>query len=82
LYAKENGLDIIQKLVKQSKKILSDKWIVALEFGWKQKEEIKEIIDKNYTNISYNFYKDYSGNWRFIIIKGKGENNEDIKNKN
>ena len=75
LFAKREGLDIIEKLLKQGNKKVSSKWIIAFEFGWHQKDIIENKIKKYLNNMIYNFYKDYSGNWRFVIIKGdKNEN--------
>ncbi len=70
LFAKDNGLELIKKILKDSQKVINEKSLIAIEFGWTQKEAVEKIILSLYPkNIYYNFYKDYSNNWRFVIIK-------------
>ena len=68
LFAKDNGLYFYNKIIKDSKKYLCDKFIMAFEIGYKQANDIVSIINKYYDDVNISIEKDYSGKDRFIFI--------------
>ena len=50
LYADNEGLYYYEKILKQAKNNLNDKFIIAFEIGYKQGEKIKKIAKENYPN--------------------------------
>lgn len=69
--SKKNGLYHIEKIIIDAKSYLKKKALLIIEFGYKQKLEVEKIISANLVNVHYNFYKDLSNNWRFVVIKFK-----------
>ncbi|AUF83283.1 peptide chain release factor N(5)-glutamine methyltransferase [Mesoplasma syrphidae] len=70
LYADNNGLWFYQNLVDNLNNIvdLNEPFAVIMEFGWKQKNQINQILKKSKIKIAWEFIRDYSGNWRCVII--------------
>ncbi|ATG97763.1 peptide chain release factor N(5)-glutamine methyltransferase [Mesoplasma lactucae] len=71
LFADDNGLIFYEKVAKNYEKLvnLKEKWMIMMEFGWKQKEQIEAIFKQNIKeNIKIDFIKDNSNNWRFVKI--------------
>lgn len=71
LYAKDNGLYFYDKIIKESKKYLNDKFMIAFEIGYRQAGDIKKIINKYLNDVNIIIEKDYSGKDRFIFIFSK-----------
>lgn len=71
LYAEDNGLYFYDKIIKESKKYLNDKFLIAFEIGWWQSTSIVDIIKKYYSNVNISVEKDYNDKDRFIFISSK-----------
>ena len=66
LYGGREGIDIYKDLIPQSKKVLKDKGMIALEIGYTQADAVKKILqENNFKNIEVR--KDYADKDRFII---------------
>lgn len=71
LYADNNGLYFYDKILRECKYYLNDKFIIAFEIGHKQGLEVEKIVYKYLDNIDVNIEKDYSGKDRFVFISSK-----------
>ena len=71
LYAKDNGLYYYDVILKNIKKHLKDKYLIAFEIGYTQGEDIKNIALKYLDNINVKIEKDYSNKDRFVFIEPK-----------
>lgn len=71
LYAKDNGLYYYDVILKNIKKNLKDKYLIAFEIGYTQGEAIKNIALKYLDNINVKIEKDYSNKDRFVFIEPK-----------
>lgn len=63
-----NGIDFYENILKDSYKILKEKAIIAFEFNYDQKDDLKLLIKKYYPHSRVKFYKDMFHNWRFVIV--------------
>ena len=68
LYADDNGLYFYDKILNECRKYLNDRFIIAFEIGYKQGNDILNIINKYFDNVNISLEKDYSGRDRFIFI--------------
>lgn len=68
LYADNEGLYYYEKILKQAKNNLNDKFIIAFEIGYKQGEKIKKIAKENYPNADIILKKDLQEKDRFIFV--------------
>ena len=68
LYAGEDGLDCYRKIFKDIKSHLKDNFLIALEIGCTQADDIKQIINSYLENIKIEVIKDMSGKKRMIFI--------------
>ena len=71
LYAKDNGLYYYDVILKNIKKHLKDKYLIAFEIGYTQGEAIKNLALKYLDNINAKIEKDYSNKDRFVFIEPK-----------
>ncbi len=71
LYAKQNGLYFYEEILKNSKKYLNDRFIVAFEIGWWQGNLIFDIAKKYFKDSIITIEKDLSGKDRYIFIKSE-----------
>ncbi len=69
IFAKENGLVLIRKLLEQIAQRKNKPKLVYLEFDPRQKQELNHLIKKNLPNAVINFHKDFAGKWRYAEIK-------------
>ena len=66
LYGGREGLDIYKDLIPQSRQILKDNGMIALEIGYQQAEDVRKILqENNFNNIEVR--QDYADKDRFII---------------
>lgn len=68
LYADNDGLYYYEEILKDIKKNLNKKFIIAFEIGCRQGEKIKNIIYKYLENINVYIEKDLSQRDRYIFI--------------
>lgn len=68
LYAKNNGLEFYDKILKDAKYILKDKFLIAFEIGVTQAEDIKRLALKYLGNVTVEVKKDLSDKNRFIFV--------------
>lgn len=68
LYADNEGLYYYEKIIKQAKKKLKEKFIIAFEIGYMQGDKIKKIAEQNYPKAEVVLKKDLQGKDRFIFI--------------
>jgi len=68
LYAGLDGLDIYKRILKDINKYLNDKYLIAFEIGYTQKEDIKKLAIDNLKNIKIECRKDLSEKDRMIFI--------------
>lgn len=71
LYAKKNGLEIIQKLIKQLSKIKNKPKYVLLEFESNQKKELISLAKKYLSKYKIKILKNLTGENRIIILNNK-----------
>ncbi len=71
LYAEDNGLYFYKEIIKNSKKYLKEKSIIAFEIGQKQGKSIKEFAEKYFPNSIITIEQDLQGLDRFIFIINK-----------
>ena len=68
LYADNEGLYYYEKIIKQAKKNLKEKFIIAFEIWYMQWDKIKKIADQNEPKAEVVLKKDLQGKDRFIFI--------------
>ena len=68
LYAEDNGLYFYDKILRECKNYLNDKFIIAFEIGYKQGNLIYELANKYLDNVNVIIDKDYSDKDRFVFI--------------
>lgn len=71
LYGGKDGLDFYRRIIKDIKKHLESKFIIAFEIGCTQKDDIESIIKEYLDNIEIESKKDLSGRDRMIFIISK-----------
>lgn len=68
LFAPNKGLDNYIKILKESKKVLNNKNIIAFEIGDKQKEDLIKIVKEYYADSIIKAYKDNNNLDRILIV--------------
>ena len=68
LYADNNGLFYYEEILKNIKKNINDKFLIAFEIGYTQGEAICSIINKYLANVKISIEKDLSNKDRYIFI--------------
>lgn len=68
LFAKDNGLYFYKEIIKNAKKYLNDKNIIAFEIGYKQANDIKKFALDYFPNARVVVDKDLNKLDRFIFI--------------
>ena len=68
LYAKDNGLYYYDKILKKAQEHLNDKFMIAFEIGYDQKEEITELVHKYLKDVIVLCKKDLQGRDRMLFI--------------
>ena len=71
LYADNNGLFYYEEILKNCKKNLNDKFIIAFEIGSTQAKKIKEYANNYLDNINVYIKKDLNNLDRFVIITSR-----------
>lgn len=68
LYAKNNGLEFYESILKDASKILNDKYLIAFEIGNMQGNDIKELVYRYLGNVKVEIKKDLSLNDRMLFV--------------
>lgn len=68
LYAKNNGLEFYESILKDASKILKSKYLIAFEIGETQGFEVKKLALKYLTNPTVEIKKDLSDKNRFVFV--------------
>lgn len=68
LYAKNDGLEFYESILKNAKKVLKDKFLIAFEIGYTQAETIKELAIKYLGNVKVEIKKDLSLKNRMLFV--------------
>lgn len=68
LYAKNNGLEFYESILKDAKKVLNDKYLIAFEIGQSQGNDIKALAEKYLGDVKIEIKKDLSDKNRFIFV--------------
>lgn len=71
LYAGSDGLDCYKKIFKDIKNNLKEDFLIALEIGYTQKDDIIDIINKSLDNVVIECKQDMSFKDRMIFIMNK-----------
>ena len=71
LFADNNGLYFYDKILRECKNYLNDKFIIAFEIGCSQGEFIEKQALKYLDNVNVSIEKDYSGKDRFVFIMSR-----------
>ena len=68
LYAKNNGLEFYNSILKNASYVLKDKYLIAFEIGMDQGKNIEALAKKYLSNSIVEIEKDLSGKDRFIFV--------------
>lgn len=68
LYAKNNGLEFYESILKDANKMLKDKYLIAFEIGKTQGNDIKLLAYKYLGDVKVEIKKDLSLNDRFVFV--------------
>lgn len=68
LYAKNNGLEFYESILKDANKVLNDKFLIAFEIGETQGHAIELLAKKYLKDITVEIVKDLSGKNRFVFV--------------
>ena len=58
VYADDNGLYFYDKILNECRKYLNDRFIIAFEIGYKQGNDILNIINKYFDNVNISLEKE------------------------
>ena len=68
LFADDNGLYFYDKILRECKDYVKDRFIVAFEIGYEQGELVKKLAEKYLDNVIVMVEKDYSDKDRFVFV--------------
>ena len=68
LYAGVDGLDCYRKIFKEAKRVLNNKFLIALEIGCTQKDAITNLAKETFDNVEVQCFKDMSLKDRIIFV--------------
>lgn len=68
LYADNDGLYFYEEILKNCKKYLNDKFLIAFEIGYTQGDRIRDFALKYLGDVNVSVEKDLSGRDRFVFI--------------
>lgn len=71
LYAKNNGLEFYESILKNAVKVLNDKYLIAFEIGETMGKDIKDLSIKYLKDVSVEIKKDLSGKNRMLFVYNK-----------
>ena len=68
LYAKNDGLEFYESILKNAKKVLNDKFLLAFEIGESQANDVKDLAKKYLNDVIVEIEKDLSDKDRFVFV--------------
>ena len=68
LYAKNNGLEFYDSILKNASKILNERYLIAFEIGETQAEDIRKLAKRYLGDVSVELKKDLSDKNRFVFV--------------
>ena len=68
LYAKNNGLEFYEKILRDADKVLNKQFLIAFEIGSTQASEITKLAHKYLNDVKIEVKKDLSGNDRMFFV--------------
>ena len=68
LFADNDGIEFYERILKDSKRILKDKYLIAFEIGMTQFDRIKSLKDTYLPEASIECKKDMQGRDRMVFI--------------
>lgn len=68
LYAKNNGLEFYESILKNAKNILNNNFLIAFEIGYTQGEDIKMLAKKYLGDVTVEIKKDLSLKNRMLFV--------------
>ena len=68
LYADNNGLDFYDKILSNAKNYLNDKYLIAFEIGFSQKDNVLKLINKYLNDVKVITKQDMSKRDRMVFI--------------
>ena len=68
LFAEGEGLYYYKKIFEQIISYLNDKFILAFEIGYEQKDKLNKLAVKHFKNCLIRFEKDLNGKYRYLFI--------------
>ncbi|MDY4788151.1 MAG: peptide chain release factor N(5)-glutamine methyltransferase [Bacilli bacterium] len=69
LFAKNNGLEIYERILKDALKVLNKKGMIFFEIGYKQASLIKDLANKYLKDFDLTVKKDINNHDRIVVIK-------------
>ncbi len=68
IFAKKNGIEFYEYIIKNHQNLLQDKYFMAFEIGYKQGNILKKIALKYLSNAKIDIEQDLSGKDRYLFI--------------
>ena len=68
LYAKNNGLEYYEKILKNASKVINNRFLIAFEIGQTQGKAIEEMAKKYVKNANVDILKDLSLKDRMLFV--------------
>jgi len=69
IFARNNGLALIEKLLKQILQLEKHPLLIFLEFDPRQKAQLSKLIKKYLSGAGVKFHRDLSGRWRYVTVR-------------
>jgi release factor glutamine methyltransferase len=66
-----DGLDYIRRIINEAKLHLSPKGFIVLEFGYRHKLPVEEMVSKDGNYEIREWIRDYCGHWRGVVLGKK-----------
>lgn len=68
LYARNDGLEFYESILKNAKKVLNDKFLIAFEIGESQANDVKDLAKRYLNDVIVEIEKDLSDKDRFVFV--------------
>ena len=68
LFSGEKGISHIEKIFKDIKPFLKDRYLIALEVNEKSKEDLRILVNKYFEDVKVSYEEDLTGRFRYLFI--------------